>query len=63
MDEANAESKLSKLAPPDESDPQFPPDDDWYQPGSGAGCPVAAWYFAAQAAAAPPATAYGMYAV
>jgi hypothetical protein len=60
MDDDNAESKLSKLAPPEDEDVQLPRDDDWYHPGSGGGCPVAAWYFAAHSAAAPPATAKGM---
>lgn len=60
MDDDSAESKLSKLAPPDHDEDEPLPELEWYQPGSGAGCPVAAWYFAAHAAAAPPATANGM---
>ena len=59
MDDDSAESKLSKLAPPDEDDAQLVLD-EWYQPGWGAGSPVAAWYLAAHTAAAPPATANGM---
>ena len=60
MEDDSADSKLSKLAPPDPEDVQPVPDEEWYQPGSGGGCPVAAWYFAAQTAAAPPATANGI---
>lgn len=57
MDDDNAESKLSKLAPPEDDDAQLLRVEEWYQPGSGGAWPVAAWYFAAHMAAAPPATA------
>ena len=60
MDDDNADSKLSKLAPPEDDELHPRPDDEWYQPGWGAGWPVAAWYLAAHSAAAPPATANGM---
>ena len=60
MDDDSAESKLSKLAPPDQDDESPVCDDEWYQAGAGAGWPVAAWYLAAHSAAAPPATANGM---
>jgi len=60
MDDDNADSKLSKLAPPDDDELQPVPDDEWYQPGCGGTCPVAAWYFAAHNAAAPPAIANGI---
>jgi hypothetical protein len=61
MDDDSADSKLSKLAPPeDDDDVQPDPDEEWYQSGCGGDCPVADWYFAAQRAAAPPATANGM---
>ena len=60
MDDDSADSKLSKLAPPEDTELQLLPDEEWYQPGSGGGWPVAAWYLAAHIAAAPPATANGM---
>ncbi len=37
MDDDNADSKLSKLAPPDEDDVHPEVDEEWYQPGCGAG--------------------------
>ena len=37
MDDDSADSKLSKLAPPEEDDVQVVPDEEWYQPGAGAG--------------------------
>ena len=36
MDDDNAESKLSKLAPPEDDDAQLLRVEEWYQPGSGA---------------------------
>ena len=60
MDDDSADSKLSKLAPPDPEELlKWLFELEWYQPGSGGGWPVAAWYFAAHRAAAPPATANG----
>ena len=36
MDDDRADSKLSKLAPPDADDEDQPvPDEEWYQPGCG----------------------------
>ena len=60
MDDDSADSKLSKLAPLSEEDHPEPLPEEWYQPGSGGISPVAARYFAAHIAAAPPATANGM---
>jgi hypothetical protein len=60
MDDDSADSKLSKLAPPDDDENEPVLELEWYHPGSGGGCPVAAWYLAAHSAAAPPATANGM---
>jgi hypothetical protein len=59
MDDDSADSKLSKLAPPELEELTLLPELEWYQPGSGGGRPVAAWYLAAHSAAAPPATANG----
>jgi hypothetical protein len=62
MDDDSADSKLLKLAPPELEELKLLPELEWYQPGSGGTWPVAAWYFAAHRAAAPPATANGTYA-
>ena len=43
MDDDSADSKLSKLAPRRTRTPAAARR-GWYQPGSGGGCPVAAWY-------------------
>ena len=61
MDDDSADSKLSKLAEPDEPPSAHDEDvpDEWYQSGCGGGIPVIAWYFFAHNAAAPAASANG----
>jgi hypothetical protein len=61
IDDDNAESKLSKLDPPEPPTNPHPVvvDDELYQSGCGAAVPVDASYFFAHSAAAPAATANG----
>ena len=63
MDDDNAESKLSKFAPPDPPLRPHPVDDDeddeLYHSGCGAAVPVDVSYFFAHSAATPAATANG----